>query len=261
MADSSTVDAGLDIGALVGSAQSFADSLQTLKNRLEPADRWYPFDTMGNLDHVERMLPGPYRNLGVLAGSLPVADVGAADGDLAFFLESHGLDMEIVDYAPTNYNHLQGARRLGSALASQVRIHDVDLDRQFRMPSERYGLIIMLGLLYHLQNPYYVLREFSETASFLLVSTRIAQRTADARVRFADVPVAYLVGPDELNADATNYWIFSLAGFRRLVERCGWAILGELRVGCTQDSDPSSPERDERLFCLLESRRSPPSGA
>jgi hypothetical protein len=247
--------ARLDIGALAREAAEFALFLRDVKERLQPAGAWYPYDTMGNLHHIERMLPEPYRDLGVLAASLPVADVGAADGDIAFFLERQGLEVDIIDHAPTNYNGLEGARRLQAALGSKVEIHDVDLDRQFRMPGRRYGLIVMLGLLYHLQNPFYVLREFAEMSSFLLLSTRIAQTTADRRVPLADAPVAYLVAPDELAGDATNYWIFSLLGFRRLAERCGWTVRGELRAGCTVDSDPSSLDRDERLFCLLESVR------
>jgi tRNA (mo5U34)-methyltransferase len=57
-----------------------------------------------------------------------VADIGAADGDLAFFLESQGLSVDVIDNAETNFNFLGGVRILKEALNSSVTIRSVDLD-------------------------------------------------------------------------------------------------------------------------------------
>ena len=85
--------------------------------------------------------------------------------------------------------------------------------------------------------------------------------TLDPRGRFAgpsrtpvvDLPVAYLVAPDETNNDATNYWMFSPAGLERIVSRAGWSVLERYSVGDVIASDPSSPDHDERAFLLLRS--------
>jgi tRNA (mo5U34)-methyltransferase len=161
--------------------------------------------------------------------------------------------VDILDTPATNMNGLRGAVALRDHLGSSVQIHDVDLDRQFTLPRDRYGLILLLGILYHLQNPYYALRQLAAHSSHCLLSTRVARFAGAERTPIGQLPVAYLVAPYETNNDPTNYWIFSPAGLERLVERCGWSVLERLNVGDTIDSDPSSPERDERMFMLLRS--------
>jgi tRNA (mo5U34)-methyltransferase len=244
----------VDIGEMVGRVGAFRASLLATKLGLEPADFWYPYGTLDNLGHLDTLLTGTNRDLLALAGGAPIADIGAADGDLAFFLESLGCQVDIIDNGPTNFNGLLGARLVKRALGSHVGIHEIDLDSQFRLPRERYGLVVFLGILYHLQNPYYVLQELARRARHLVLSTRIAQVTTDHAVRFADVPVAYLVAPTETNDDPTNYWIFSDAGLRRIADRTGWDVLDYITVGHTIDSEPAAMDRDERAFCLLRSR-------
>jgi hypothetical protein len=161
--------------------------------------------------------------------------------------------VQLIDTAHTNMNGLQAARALREHFGSSVEIHDVDLDSQFRLPAERYGLVLLLGILYHLQNPYYVLRELSRRTNYLLLSTKVARFAGDARAPIAELPVAYLVGPAETNNDPTNYWMFSPAGLNRIVERAGWTVLGQTSFGDVHGSDPSSPEHDERSFLLLRS--------
>lgn len=159
-----------------------------------------------------------------------------------------------MDWPATNWNSLRGARRLKDLLRSAVAIHEVDLDSQFRLPRDRYGLVILLGILYHLKNPFFVLEQVARASRFCLLSTRVACQTTDGAVRLNAAPLAYLLAPDECNNDATNFWIFSLPGLLRLADRCGWNVLAQRTVGDTVRSNPSSPQHDERAFLLLESR-------
>jgi tRNA (mo5U34)-methyltransferase len=215
---------------------------------------WYPYNILGNLVHVDAMLTGENRDLGLLAQNMPVADIGAADGDLAFALEQiGGWQVDILDTPATNMNGLRGARALREHLDSRVEIHDIDLDRQFALPRDRYGLVFFLGILYHLQNPFYALRELASHSVHCLVSTKVARFAGADRTAISELPLAYLVAPRETNNDPTNYWIFSPAGLERLVERAGWEILERTNVGNTARSDPSTPEHDERMFLLLRS--------
>lgn len=247
----------MDLDEMLERVGHFRQELAELKARLEPAGFWYPYSTLDNLAHLDRLLGGRRLDIGALAAGGTIADIGTADGDLAFFLESLGQRVELIDYGPTNYNGLRGARLIKHARGSQVLIHEIDLNAQFRLPSERYGLVMFLGILYHLQNPFYVLRELARCARHMLLSTRIAQVTSDRSVRFAEVPVAYLVAPTETNNDPTNYWIFSEAGLHRILSRTGWEVLEFMTVGCTKDSDPAGMDRDERAFCLLRSTSVP----
>lgn len=71
-------------------------------------------------------------------------------------------------------------------------------------------------------------------------------------------PVAYLLSPKESNNDQTNYWIFSEAGLRRIIERTGWEVIRWKNLGAAQ-SDPASDLGDQRAFCYLRSRVASPS--
>ena len=80
-------------------------------------------------------------------------------------------------------------------------------------------MAVLLGVLYHLRNPFYALEELASRASYCLLSTRVARRFPDGSVMPGGVPLAYLLGERELNADETNYFIFSEPGLRTLLQR------------------------------------------
>ena len=244
----------MDISEFRQRALDFQPVLAARKLRLAPEAEWYPYGTLNNFHTLEAMLTGEHRQLSQYLDSGPVADMGAADGDLAFFLQSLGYEVDIVDNGPTNWNNLRGARLLAGDVGGGVTVNEVDLDTQFRLPRQ-YGVAFFLGILYHLQNPFYALQQLAANARFAFLSTRIAQVTADGGVRLSEAPVAYLLGADECNNDATNYWIFSERGLRRLFERTGWEVLDFFSGGCTVDSNPSSLDRDERAFYFLKSDR------
>ena len=234
-------------------AEEFAAVLQSAKDRVHPRNfEWYRYDSLGNLGHLDRLLSS-HPGLVELAGGNPVLDFGCADGDLAFFLESMGLPVVTFDHVRTNHNGMLGVRALKKELGSKVEIHELDLDNNFEIPEGQYGLALVLGILYHLKNPFYVLETISRRARYCILSTRIARLLPDRKTDVSAVPMAYLLGEDELNADVTNFWIFSEAGLRRIVERANWRVLEFLKIGDTEASDPHSLDHDERAFLLLES--------
>src|SRR5512146_162830 len=116
-----------DVSELREAAQAFAGTLRRLKAGDGTFSRWYPYNTIDNFVHLDGLLTGPRREILRLAEGRPIADIGAADGDLAFFLESLGVEAHVVDHEPTNFNWLLGARRMKELLKSSVEIHDVDL--------------------------------------------------------------------------------------------------------------------------------------
>jgi|HubBroStandDraft_2_1064218.scaffolds.fasta_scaffold28038_2 tRNA (mo5U34)-methyltransferase len=244
----------MEIDQLTADIGSQVTRLRDARTEIGGDIAWYPYDILANLIHIEALLTSGNRDLERLTEGLPVADIGAADGDLAFALEElAGWQVDILDTPATNMNGLRGARALRDFLGSRVEIHDVDLDQQFALPRNRYGLVFFLGILYHLQNPYYALRELASHASYCLLSTKVARFAGTEQTPISDLPVAYLVGPEETNSDPTNYWILSPKGLERLAHRAGWTILDRLNVGDTTNSDPATPEHDERMFLLLQS--------
>ncbi|MDC8012038.1 class I SAM-dependent methyltransferase [Tahibacter soli] len=245
----------LDIGAIVAATHNFRATLGRVKEDNPPEGfTWYGYDILSNTHHLDFLLKGENRQLFEKVGGLPIADIGAADGDLGYLFESLGFDVDIVDWPATNWNGLQGAAHLKELLGAKVDIHPMDLDSYFTPPRAEYGVALFLGILYHLKNPYYVMEKLARHARYTFVSTRVARYTTDRRLELAQAPVAYLLAPDECNNDATNYWIFSVPGLKRLFDRCGWDVVEFATVGDVENSNPSEPQRDERAFALLKSR-------
>jgi hypothetical protein len=256
---------------LLRNAHAFDRQLAALKRELAPDLPWYPYGTLNNFQHLAKLLGREgLDGLPDLAGGKPIVDIGTADGDTVFFLESLGYEVDAVDYAPTNYNGCRGFRAMREARGSNARLHEIDLDAHFELPGERYGLAFFLGILYHLKNPLGAMESLSRLADHALVSTRVARYNVavdgrgvnglnSERVDISAMPLAYLVAPDETNNDATNFWMFSAAGLRRLFDRSGWEVLAWTSVGDTSQSDPASSDHDERAFCLLRSRQTGPA--
>lgn len=245
----------ISIAELVKNAPDFVRQLERVKSENAPEDwTWYGYDTMSNLQGLESLLGRTAADLFANIDK-PILDIGAADGDLAFYLESRGFDVEIVDLPSTNWNSLRGAYELKRLLNSSVRIHEVDLDDAFQLPHQSYELVLFLGILYHLKNPLYVLEKLASASRKLLLTTRIAKQTGRFGRRLEDLPVAYLLGPDECNNDATNYWIFSRTGLERVLDRAGWNVVNIMSLGDTKKSNPRDVEHDERAFVFAESKR------
>jgi tRNA (mo5U34)-methyltransferase len=219
-----------------------------------PKPFWYPYATLRNLPVLERLVAGiGFDLLELCRGKYgSIADIGAADGDLAFFLEALGFSVDVVDNESTNFNRLQGARILKEALNSSLTIRSIDLDSRSQLFTQRYDAVFFLGVLYHLKNPFSILERLAHVTRYCFLSTRIARRTADG-LPLSTYPLAYLLGPEECNNDSTNFWIFSDTGLKRLIHRTGWSILAYTRIGDKTNSTPADPNHDERVFCVLKS--------
>lgn len=245
-------------GRLLEKIPDFKRKLNAIKTSTTFDDKnlfWHPYDSLSNLYEIGEILSGQNYDLLSLAGGYAVADIGAADGDLAFFLESCGIkNIHVIEYGPTSCNRLQGVRLLAKALNSSVAVHEINLDAFFELPKEQWGLVFLLGTLYHLKNPFYVLELLADNSRYCCLSTRIARFGPDRKTLLARLPVAYLLDEEECNNDVTNYWVFADAGLRRILKRSGWDILCYKAVGSNR-STPASMSDMERVFCLLKSRK------
>lgn len=247
----------LDIESVKAFAVDFGARLSALK--AEGAEfPWYLYDTIANVWHIDSLLTGPNRGLFERLRGMHIADIGAADGDFAFMMEALGYAVDIIDNAPTNMNGLRGAATLKARLGSDVNISNIDLDEYFKLP-RRYDFSLFMGILYHLQNPYYVMNTLAKNTRQIILSTRVATHPPVEYIEgsedlgYDDAPLAYLLNADESNGDPTNYWIFTNGGLKRLFARTGWKVLDYKVVGCDSRSDPRRDDRDARAFAYLES--------
>ena len=112
------METSLDIGTLSRDAVKFMKRHDARKRDLEVEFPWYPWPSLTNFQHLDRLLSGGNRDLRQLIGSGTAVDIGAADGDVAFFMESLGVPMHVVDFPPTNYNSCRGVHAMREALSS-----------------------------------------------------------------------------------------------------------------------------------------------
>jgi len=248
---------GLDIAELCERAKVFGEKLTSLKSRMSPGPFiWYPYQSLSALPLLDRTLTGDSRQLLDLAGAGTILDIGCADGDLAFFFESLGHTVEVVDNPITSFNAMCGVRALKNSLRSSIAIHSLDIDKSLALPSDDYGLVLLLGVLYHLKNPFLVLENLAKRARYCLLSTALTAVAPQVKSDVSSSPLGFLASERELNGDATVFWIFTDSGLRRLLERTNWEIC-DYRIFSTEDrwkEDPDRPIADLRAFCLLRSK-------
>jgi len=252
-----------DLSALCKRALDYDLLLKRERNALAPSTFWYPYQTMANFSFIDQLLHGNNRHLFEKINPKRAADIGGTDGDISFFLEQEGWEMTLIDNPSTNWNGLKGARLFRDAAGAKTRILEMHLDEQFKIEGT-FELVFFLGILYHLKNPFYALEQLSKISRYAFLSTRIMRWSAPGRKGSSSIepprqllerlPVAYLLGPDECNNDCTNYWIFSDAGLRRILDRTGWNIEEYMITGSVEEADPFSAENDGRAFCLIKSR-------
>ncbi len=247
-----------DIRDVAAAAVLFEDRLEGIKrtNR-SSAFGWYPYDSFAVFPVLTRMLREERRDLLHLVGAAPVLDIGCGDGSLSFFFESLGCRVAALDSPATNFNRTLGFDALRNALNSSVEFKASDIDRGLDLAGRTYGLAVCLGVLYHLKNPFGLLETLSRHARYCVLSTRIAQVTVKGAAMESE-PVAYLLNPSEANGDSTNYWIFSEAGLRRILDRTGWDLCDYATTGCQNRSDPARVDRDQRAFCMIRSKMADP---
>jgi hypothetical protein len=211
--------------------------------------KWYPYGSMSNFSLFRDCFNGQGRKIiGDNPSDMSVIDIGAADGDVGFFLENLGCRVDFLDNPATNYNDTLGIKHLQKKLNSASALHIEDIDFSFSVPHQ-YDLALFLGILYHLRNPVGCLTSIARIAERMLLSTRIFSHLPDG-TNVENVGVAYFWECRECNNDPTNYWAFSPIGLRRCLNRAGWKILDEFRVGKVGNSDPI--REDERMFVYCE---------
>src|SRR6187455_122200 len=89
--------------ALGDRALNYSVTLQARRRELAEAEFWYPYGSINNVIILDKLLTGENRTLLRDIPCKRALDIGAADGDISFFLEQEGWEMTIIDNPPTNW--------------------------------------------------------------------------------------------------------------------------------------------------------------
>jgi tRNA (mo5U34)-methyltransferase len=156
-----------------------------------------------------------------LAGK-SVLDVGANNGYFSFAAEREGAARIVAVDAPAwgdaAWGSKDGFNFAREALGSKVQ--DVHSDLYALSPDElgTFDVVLMLGVLYHVEDPILALRRMAALTNELLVLETLVDLTLVKR------PAAALYPTIEMGRDETNWWgpnaaavlgMLRAAGFRR----------------------------------------------
>ncbi len=227
-------------------ASQFIQNLETQKTAIEQKldIKRYPFNTLDNLQLVDRLFAASPLNLQEIISTGSILDVGCGDGDFGFYLSSEGHAVDLLDFEETNQNRMQMLRELSKALSGKHSVTSLDLDRGLNSLDSSYSFAIALGLIYHLKNLFLFLNDLATLSNFAVVSTRILH----GAVLPDKAAAAYLVDDHELGLDNTNFWLFNSRGLQRLAERCGWTIVSRVRFGDLNAGDLHRQDAREALL-------------
>jgi tRNA (mo5U34)-methyltransferase len=149
-----------------------------------------------------------------LAG-MRVLDLGARDGFFSFECERRGAEVVALDYIAGGRTGFDVARDL---LGSKLQmLHE----NAYNVTPEKHGtfdIVLLLGLLYHLRDPLFVLDAVRRVCrQTLYVETAIwPENSSTPMMRFHPA--------DEMNSDFTNYWTPNPACLRAMLAEADFEV-------------------------------------
>ncbi|XEC93760.1 class I SAM-dependent methyltransferase [Paenibacillus tarimensis] len=170
-----------------------------------------------------------------------VLDIGAANGFFSFECEARGAKRVLALDRPGgqwNYNteYFQTAKEI---LGSSVNLREVDIYDADVKVLGTYDVVLFLGVLYHLMDPFMALRKLRAlTGEFLLLETHIIEIPLPKLDVFGDqqIPVALFYDEDQLSNDPSNWWSPNLSCLKRLLKASGFGHIEVVKVDMYKNS-------------------------
>ena len=182
-----------------------------------------------------------------------VLDIGAWDGFFSFEAERRGaakvLSTDHFSWSGPGWGTKQGFDALHTALNSRASSVDVDVFDLNPHLHGRHDVVLFLGVLYHLKDPYGGLEKAAAmTREVLVIETETV-------FNFMDDPVMRYFRGAEMNNDDTNFWVPNLECLRRMVTDLGFL---QCEITPNYDAAPrkhTSLEENQLFRYILHARR------
>ncbi len=161
---------------------------------------------------------------------LSVADIGASNGYFSFEARRRGARVVAFDFRHKDNSGFGLAQYINGL--SDVEHHQVNV---LDIAAGQYGqfdIVLALGLLYHVADPYRALANCAALSrkrllieSYCIDALLPARLASEPVMRFISDPLRF-PGRGQPNADPSNFWGFTAVCLQRMVEDVGFAVSG-----------------------------------
>ncbi|WP_426265194.1 class I SAM-dependent methyltransferase [Sphingomonas sp. PWP1-2] len=173
-----------------------------------------------------------------LAGK-SVLDIGAWDGFFSFEAERRGaarvLATDHFCWSGPGWGTRDGFDFAHRALDSNVESLDIDVPSLEPAALGQFDVVLFLGVLYHVKDPYGSLE-----AAARMCSDQLIIETVTA-LHFEALPAMRLYKPGELGGDPTNFWAPNVPALKLMLNTFGFSRVEAIPSPVTQDHPLSRP--------------------
>lgn len=150
-----------------------------------------------------------------------VLDIGAWDGFFSFEAERRGAaDILATDHfcwSGPGWGDKRGFDHAHARFGSRVRSLDLDIEHHRATDLGQFDMVLLLGVLYHVTDPYRILQSAAAMCTDHLVIETVTA------LRHEPMPAMRLFTELELNEDPTNYWAPNILALREMCRRFGFS--------------------------------------
>lgn len=157
-----------------------------------------------------------------------VLDIGPSDGFFTMQLARRGANVTAVDYRTKEQSGFHLMERFSGIAAEYVHSNLYDLPQR-RLG--RFDIVLFLGVLYHLPDPY---RGLAIAADLCATDARFFLETVAFNVPRSEEPLMRFFPGRSLNDDLTNFWGQNETCVRELLQDVGFSVK-------RMDGDPGRP--------------------
>jgi tRNA (mo5U34)-methyltransferase len=198
-------------------------SLEEIRRRSEKI-RWYQTIDLGNgvITKGQDNTPVRLQRIGLpdRLDGLSVLDVGAWDGFFSFEAESRGaarvLATDYFSWKGLGWGSKEGFDFARAVLHSHVEDLQIDVPDISPATTGQFDIVLFLGVLYHLKEPFSALERMAAVTKKLLI--------VETAVDLLNVrrPAMAFYRATELGGDPTNWWAPNLACLTEMLRACGF---------------------------------------
>lgn len=151
---------------------------------------------------------------------ISVLDIGAWDGYFSFEAERRGADRVLSTdhfcWSGPGWGTRDGFDLMRAHLGSKVEAEDIDVLDLSPSKLGEFDLVLFLGVMYHVKDPYACLE-----AAAAMCSDHLVIETVTA-LHHEDLPAMRLYRPGELGDDPTNFWAPNLPALEVMLNSFGF---------------------------------------